>query len=168
MFRTYPPAVPEHPARRAALIRLDDVLHIESAPNKPIVQQFFHSQVTRGVEEMEKTKVAAGARIWKIYSHNWIVRTPSVTIAFDLVPGPPRNDGFALPAALLERIVRQADVLFISHLHADHANKGVARMFLQQWKRVVAPEGLWKGDAEFEGRLVYPLRSAETVHRLRC
>ena len=166
MFRTYPPAVPEHPARRAALVRLDDILHIQTAPDKPIVQRFFHAQVTRGVEEIEKTTLTRGARLWKIYSHSWIVRTPSVTVAFDLVPGPPRNEGFALPPAVLERLVRQSDVLFISHLHSDHANKAVARMFLQQGKKVVASEGLWKDDPEFAGRLIYPQRSADTVHHL--
>ena len=34
----YKPAVAEHPVRRAALIRLDDVLHIKSAPEKRLVQ----------------------------------------------------------------------------------------------------------------------------------
>jgi hypothetical protein len=166
MFKTYPPAVPEHPARRAALIRLDDVLHIPSAPQKPLVHKFFHEQVTRGVEDIEGTKLSTGARIWKIYSHSWIVRTPSATIAFDLVPGPPRNDAFALPTALLQRIVRQADVLFISHLHSDHANKSVAKMFLEQGKPVVAAEGLWKDDPYFATRLTYPERSADKVHTL--
>ena len=167
MFRTYPPAVPEHPARRSALIRLDDVLHIQSAPEKPIVQRFFRDQVTRGIEDIERTRLSAGARLWKIYSHSWIVRTPTVTIAFDLVPGPPRNAGFALPPALLERLVAQTDILFISHLHSDHANKDVARMFLEKGKKVVAAEGLWKDDAYFASRLTYPKRSAETVHSIQ-
>jgi hypothetical protein len=32
MLSGFAPGIPEHPARRAALGRLDDVLHIESAP----------------------------------------------------------------------------------------------------------------------------------------
>jgi L-ascorbate metabolism protein UlaG (beta-lactamase superfamily) len=166
MFRTYPPAVPEHPARRAALIRLDDILHIESAPKKPLVHRFYHDQVRQGVDDIEKTKLTSGARLWKIYSHSWIVRTPSVTVAFDLVPGPPGNVDFALPKGTMEKLARLSDVLFISHLHSDHANKEVAKLFLEQGKPVVAPEGLWKTDEYFATRLTYPQRSAEKVHEI--
>lgn len=166
MLAMYPPAIPEPPARRAALIRLDDILHIESAPQKLLVHRFYHEQVARGIADIEKTRLTSGARIWKIYSHSWIVRTPGVTIAYDLVPGPPRNAAFEMPAAMMERIVRQADVLFISHLHSDHANKDVVRLFLELGKKVVASEGLWKDDPYFASKLIYPERSATKVHEL--
>ncbi len=166
MLRTFPPSLPEPPERRAALIRLDDILHIESAPKKPLVHQFFHEQATRAIEEIEKTKLTSGARIWKIYSHSWVVRTASVTFAYDLVPGPPRNEAFALPMPVVERLVNQIDVLFISHLHTDHASQTVARMLLERGKQVVAPEGLWKNDPYFAARLTYPERSAEKVHEV--
>ena len=42
----------------------------------------------------------------------------------------------------------QSDATFISHLHGDHANADVARMFLAARKPVIAPEGLWANDAE--------------------
>jgi L-ascorbate metabolism protein UlaG (beta-lactamase superfamily) len=162
----YPPAVPEHPVRRAALIRLDDILHIEAAPSMPLVHGFFKKQVRRAAEEIAAARVDSGARLWKIYSHSWIVKTPSVTIAFDLVPGPIRNEGFAIEPDVLDQLVRQSDILFISHLHYDHANKDVAQKFLAAGKPVVAAEGLWANDPAFAGRLIYPKRSASDLHEV--
>ncbi|MCP5113721.1 MAG: hypothetical protein GY953_23040, partial [bacterium] len=69
MLGQFPPAVIEHPVRRAALIRLDDVLHIESAPRKPLVQEFYRARLEKAVTEIEGTRVREGMRIWKLYNH---------------------------------------------------------------------------------------------------
>lgn len=160
----YRPAVVEHPVRRAALIRLDDVLHIQSAPAKPLVQKFYRGRIEGAAAEIENTRVMDGARLWKLYNHGWLVRTASVSIAFDIVPGT-RTPGFAVDEAVLRRLAAQADVLFISHMHDDHANQAVARMFLELGKPVVAPEGLWQGQ-EIARRLTYPRRSTSEIHSL--
>lgn len=161
---SFRPALEEHPVRRAALIRLDDVLHIESAPSKPLVQKFYQARIGRAVAEIERTKVATGTRIWKLYNHGWVIRTASATIAFDIVPGA-EVAGFAVEDSVLRRLAAQADALFISHLHEDHADPKVAAMFLDLGKPVVAPEGLWQG-REIARRLTYPRRSASEVHTL--
>lgn len=164
ILNEYRPAVTEHPVRRAALIRLDDVLHIESAPAKPLVQRFYRERIGKAVAEIEGTRIAGGARIWKLYNHGWLIRTASVSIAFDIVPGT-RTPGFAVDAEVLQRLAAQADVLFISHMHNDHANQAVAKMFLDLGKPVVGPEGLWHGE-EIAHRLTYPRRSITEVHTL--
>jgi L-ascorbate metabolism protein UlaG (beta-lactamase superfamily) len=102
-------------------------------------------------------------RIWKLYNHGFFVRTPNVSFAFDVVPGPPGIQDFAVTAGLLERIAVQADALFLSHPHNDHVNRDVARMFLTRNKPVLAPEGLWAAEPEFAGKLTYPKRSASEV-----
>ncbi len=163
ILENYPPAMEEHPVRRAALIRMDDILHIRSAPRKPLVCSFYRERLERATGEIERTRVAAGMRIWKLYNHGFLVRTPSISFAFDIVPGAPGSD-LVIPAALLERLVAQSDALFISHLHADHANADVARMFLAQDKPVVVPEGLWTDRPDIASRLIYPKRSTELVH----
>lgn len=160
----YPPAVIENPVRRAALIRLDDILHIESAPAKPLVQEFYRARIEQAVREIEATPPAPGLRVWKLYNHGFFVRTASVSFAFDIVPGA-GTPGFSVPREVLARLADQADALFISHRHADHANAGTARLFLDRRKPVVAPEGLWKGQ-EIAAALVYPQRSATLVHTL--
>jgi L-ascorbate metabolism protein UlaG (beta-lactamase superfamily) len=168
ILENYPPALVEHPVRRAALIRLDDVLHIESAPLKEPVQMFYRERMERAVTDIEQTKVTEGMRVWKLYNHGFLIRTPLVSIAFDIVPGMPSKTvtGFSISPDVLKRLVAQADVMFISHMHYDHANQDVARIFLDSQKPVVAPEGLWANIPDLSTRLTYPKRSTEIVHSI--
>lgn len=162
----YQPSLVEHPLRRAALTRLDDVLHIPSAPEKPLVQRFYRARMTRVVEEIERTKVTSGLRVWKLYNHGFLVRTPTVSFTYDLVPGVARA-GLVIPPELMDRIVAQSDATFISHLHGDHASLDVARKFIAAGKPVVAPERLWKDQAAVAGALTVLERSTTRVHELR-
>jgi L-ascorbate metabolism protein UlaG (beta-lactamase superfamily) len=166
IFRNYRPGLVELPERRPALFRLDEILHIESAPKKPLVQQFYRMRLQNAIEEIEQTKVTEGMRIWRLYNHGALVRTPTVSFTFDIVPGT-RTPGFAVPSEWLERLAAQSDVTFISHRHGDHANKDVARMFLAQNKQVIAPEGLWQDDPEFATKLTYPKRSITDTYEIK-
>jgi L-ascorbate metabolism protein UlaG (beta-lactamase superfamily) len=166
ILQTYRPDPVEFPERRAALIRLDDVLHIESAPKKPLVQKFYKMRLEHAIEDIERTKVTEGMRIWKLYNHGFLVRTASVSFTFDIVPGT-RTPGFELPKEWLQRLVAQSDATFISHLHGDHANRDVAKLFLSQHKPVIAPEGLWADDPELSKQLTYPKRSTSEVHEIQ-
>lgn len=161
ILQNHLPALTEHPARRAALIRMDDVLHIESAPRTPLVQKFYRDRLEAAIRDIEQTKVAEGMRIWKLYNHGFLVRTPSVSFTFDIVPGT-RTPGFTISSDLLERLVAQSDATFISHLHSDHANQQVAGMFLAHNKPVIAPEGVWTDIADLSSRLTYPKRATDT------
>lgn len=162
---SYRPSLIEHPLRRAALTRLDDVLHITSAPEKPLVQTFYRARMERVVEDIERTKVTSGMRVWKLYNHGFLVRTPTVSFTFDLVPGATRS-GLLIPPALMDRIVAQSDATFISHLHGDHANIDVVKRFLAAKKPVVAPERLWKDQGEVSAALTVLERGATKVHEL--
>lgn len=166
IFGKYPPAIEETPVRRAALIRLDDILHIESAPRKTLVQEYYRARLEAAVREIEQTKVTGGMRIWKLYNHGFLIRTREASFTIDIVPGPPRNPAFAVSKALLERLAAQSDALFISHAHDDHANPEVARLFLDHGKPAVAPEGLWSGIPDLASRLTYPKRSTGVTHSI--
>jgi len=163
MFQRYPPAPAEHPARRAALIRLDDILHIEAAPRLPLVQRYYIERMERALVQIENTKVTSGLRIWKLYDHGFFIRTPRAAFAYDIVPGAPGIAGFRVSNEWIQRLAAQADVLFISHLHNDHANVEVAQAFLDKGKPVIAPTGLWSGQP-IAARLTYPERSVDRVH----
>lgn len=165
ILKTYPPAVHEHPVRRAALIRLDDILHIKSAPENALVQLFYRKRIERAVLEMEQTKAGEGVLVWKLYDHGFVVRTPAATFAFDIVPGAPRSQ-FVVPAELLKRLVARCDTLFISHRHEDHANKDVARLFLAQNKPVFAPPNLWSDTPDLASRVTYPERGITTIQKV--
>lgn len=162
----YPPSLPEHPLRRAALIRLDDVLHLESAPRKELVQRFYRARLESAIAGIETASVTSGMRVWKLYNHGFLVRTPTASFTFDVVPGA-SQPGFALSSEWLKRLVAQSDAHFISHWHGDHANREVAKMFLAAGKPVVAAEGLWQSESDLSGKLTYPKRSADGISEVR-
>lgn len=144
MLRQHPPSKAEHPVRRAALIRLDDILHIESAPNKPLIQSWFRQRMAATAKDIAATKPSSGARIWKLYNHTFFIRTASASFVYDLVPGPPRIEDFSMSNETLAQLADTADVLFISHWHNDHTNRAVAELFFSRQKPVIGPEDIWR------------------------
>lgn len=160
ILTAYPPKLPEPPERREALLRLDDILHIESAPKKEVVQKYYRQRLDEAITEIEHATVTQGAVVWKLYNHGFFIRTPSASFTFDIVAGT-EQPGFELTTDQLHRLTAQSDATFISHWHPDHADKRVARMFLDAGKPVFAPPGLWVDDTDFFSRLTYPDRVGE-------
>ncbi len=145
VFSDYPPNWPEPAARRSALLLLDGVFHDVYAPQRPPVQLFFKTRMSKAIEEIEQTEVTNGARIWKLYDHGFVIRTKTATIGFDLIRGKSaRAEGFPISEDIMDRLIKQCDVLFISHYHGDHAEEWVAQTFIDQGKPVVAPPGVWE------------------------
>jgi L-ascorbate metabolism protein UlaG (beta-lactamase superfamily) len=162
----HPPGTGDDPARRAALGIVDLVLHEEAGPSRPAVREFFHAQVRRALARMKTTRRASGATLWKLYNHAFVVRTASVTFAFDLTgAGTARVPDFALPPAVIAEIAAECDTLFVSHRHADHADAAVARMFIAQGKPVVAPVSAWAG-LDFHGAVTHLARDPALEHAL--
>jgi len=145
VFSDFPPAWPEPAARRSALMLLDGVLHDVYAPQRLPVQEFFKTQMRNAIEEIEQCEIGSGARIWKLYDHGFVVRTRTVTMGFDLIRGQSAGtEGFPIGKDDMDRLIKQCDVLFISHYHGDHAEEWVAQSFIDQGKPVVAPSQVWK------------------------
>jgi hypothetical protein len=137
----YPPQYPEPGERYLALFLLDAVLHDVYAAYRPPVQKFFHSRMESVIQQIENAQVDEGAMIWKLYNMGFIVRTKTVTFAFDLVRGSSsRVEGFGLPNNIMKRFVDQCDALFISHRHQDHLDKWVAQNFIDSGKPVISPK----------------------------
>ena len=171
-LRAHPPALPEPPARRLALQLLDHVLHEEPAPSKPALQDFHHRRTAAAAADIEATSVSSGATVWKFYDHGFVVRTPEVTLAFDMTRGHLVGDrrwayvpGFAVADDVLDRIVDACDVLFISHLHEDHADAYVSDRFLEQNKPVVAPPQVLTEES-FHQRITHLPRQPHLLHDL--
>ncbi|MFC2124081.1 MBL fold metallo-hydrolase [Bacteroidota bacterium] len=151
VFSDYPPALPEPEQRSGAFLLLDGVLHDVYAPQRPPVQSFFKSRMKNAINEIEKTTVTEGARIWKLYNHGFVVRTRTVTIGFDLVRGKSvRVKGFSIEDEDMKRLIQQCDVLFISHRHGDHTEEWVVQNFLDQGKPVVAPPEVWRDNLFYD------------------
>ncbi len=145
----WPPAWPEPRIRQTALYLFDAVMHDRVVACRPAVQRVFHERISKAVAEMERTEVEEGAVIWKLYNMGYVVRTPSVTVAFDVVRGTTAGAAFALSDTLIRRLARQCDVLFVSHKHRDHQDPVVARIFLKAGRPVVAPDQFWRDDPLF-------------------
>lgn len=165
-FKKIPPQYPEPRERYLGLLLLDAVLHDVYAAYREPVQNFYHSRIEAALREIEGAQVEEGAMIWKLYNMGFIVRTPTVTLAFDLVRGDSsRSEGFALSDEIMNRFVDQCDVLFISHRHRDHIEMPVALRFIAQGKPVVAPPQVWSGQ-EIHDSLTLLERKAHELQTL--
>ncbi len=163
----YPPQVDEPQERQMAMVILDAVFHDVGAPHRISVQKFHHKRIQSLVDEIEKTQVSSGVKIWKFYDMGIVMRTKSVTVAFDITRAySSGSEAFALPDELLDRLSNQCDVLFISHYHSDHADEVVAEMFLDKGKPVVTPPDIWSGK-EIYDRVTHLERKAHEIQKLR-
>lgn len=165
-INTESPQYPLSRERYLSLLLVDAVLHDVYAGKRPAVQQFFHSQISSALKEIENTEVKQGAKVWKLYNHGFIVRTKSVTIAFDLVSGESAEfEGFTLSEEIMKRFIKQCDALFISHRHRDHSNRWIAEQFIEMGKPVVAPPQVWKGEPIHE-KITHLKREAHKIQQL--
>lgn len=160
-----PPTIVEPEIRKMALLMIDNVLHEEKAPQRPAVQEFFLRQIENAVEEIKTVKVEKGAVIWKLYNHTFIVKTPSVTIGFDIQRGTVGVENFRLKQELIQRLVGAVDILFISHNHDDHTDIMVAEMFIAQNKPVVSPPDVFAGLPVYKN-IVHPERKANELQEV--
>ncbi len=161
-----PPALPEPAERRFALLLIDGVMHEEEAATRSAVQAFHRERIAAAAEDIAGTSVSDGARVWKLYDHGFVVKTASVTFAFDLVRGVHVAGGaFAVDDGVMEALADACDAMFISHRHDDHADPTVVEALLSRGKPVVAPPTLWQGDP-LHARMTHLPREAHTQHTL--
>lgn len=165
-LKEYPPVFPRQPERFQALLLLDAVLHDKYAAFRSPVQMFYQSRMKTALLEIENAKIVEGAKIWKLYNMGFIVKTRSVTLAFDLVRGESAgSEKFTLSHEIMGRLVDQCDILFISHRHRDHKDEWVAQRFIDQQKPVVAPPQVWK-DKPIHSSITHLKREANTKQSL--
>jgi len=141
-LRDHPPACPPPTARQEALMILDGPLHLEAAPRFRGVYEFFERRMRRAIKEIEESAVTSGTRIWRLYNHGFVVRTPSVTLGMDLVRGwlLPGSGGVRRGIAddLAARLADQIDVMTLSHNHADHVDPAMCELLFERGVPVVA------------------------------
>jgi hypothetical protein len=158
ILNTNPPALPESRERGFAKLLMDAVYHEHYAAFRTPPQQFYQSQMDKVIHELESTKVKSGAKIWKLYNMGFIVRTKTVTIAFDFASGiTSGSEDFALSIEKIKRIVDQCDALFVSHKHEDHGEKRIAQLFLDKGLPVFATTETWRNDPIKEN-VIHPER----------
>jgi L-ascorbate metabolism protein UlaG (beta-lactamase superfamily) len=157
---TNPAIIPESRERGFAKLLMDAVFHEHYAAFRKPSQEFFQARMDHVIAELENTKVESGARIWKLYNMGFVVRTNSVTLAFDLVSGiTSGSEDFALNEEKIKRIVKQCDALFITHRHEDHGEKRIAQQFVDLGLPVFATEETWRNDS-IQPNIIHPKRIA--------
>ena len=136
-LRQNPPAHPPTQERQAALMMLDGPLHLVDAGRFRSTRDFLVKRLVRAIESIEQTTVTHGARLWKLYNHGFVLRTPTVTVGMDLVRGwrftEAKDEYYGLAPEWAERLVNQVDLLTITHNHGDH------------WDTVVRDRALVRG-----------------------
>jgi hypothetical protein len=119
-----PPATGDPVLREQTILALDDILKNDSSRISPSVADFYASMVEKVKNEIDE-EVLEGVNIWMMYNHGFIVKTPEIVFAFDLIDGyrewKKNGRQYKLPTELIQKI----NVLFISHSHGDHEDGSV-------------------------------------------
>lgn len=146
-LKAHPPVWPPSEERQQALMTLDGALHTIDAPRYPSIHNFYVHRIEEAIREMETIHVTEGVRVWRFYNMGFVVRTPTVTMGFDLRLDWDHEDtgSFAdTRSNWSDRLARQLDVLFISHVHLDHMDSVMINRMLELQRPVVAHTGIFK------------------------
>lgn len=141
MLQAYPPVEEIDRHRWLTLVTLDQFLHDAEYYRRDAFYSFVSGRMARMLDGMDGT-VFSGVRVYKLYGSGFILRTRNTTVAIDLVPGGTTSKPFLTDSVIYE-IVSRCDALLITNSDGGHASRNVAKMFVDDGKTVVLPEGLW-------------------------
>jgi len=113
-----------------------ELLQVRDNPDLTI-ESLYAQRMAHMVTEFQQP-VTDGIRIWMMYNHGFVIKSPTGSFAFDLRDGAPfpLPWNYELPQSLLDQI----DILFISHEHDDHWQARVADAILAAGGNVVYPD----------------------------
>lgn len=138
--------------RRNALYLIDAITHYPP-PHDECLKQMFIDRYKKVIASVQETQVKSGVVIWNIYNMSYVIKTPEITIGIDLTRLPPslRVDGKEEAyKSLAQELVKSCDILFISHIHNDHADLFVAEEFISQNKPVISNLDIFKNEDIFD------------------
>lgn len=140
LLAQYPPAVTTpSPERKAALYLLDQLMHDTRVTDTHILSHFLNERMQAVVDSLRQP-AREGITAYKLYNDGWIIRTPSVTIGWDIYRGRLADGSGPLMAdSVAQRLVEACDIMFLTHNHGDHIDPVVVDMMLTAGRPVVAP-----------------------------
>ncbi len=144
-LRSNPPCTGNREMREDAILALDAYLKDDSSGWGSDMSALYGKMMSFLESEIVEP-VTSGARIWSMYNDGFIVKTPGTVIAFDLVHGYP-SWKYQIP----DTILKQIQVLFISHRHNDHLDSTIIRAITDFGGKVVLPVE----DQQLDQGLVY-------------
>lgn len=139
--RDRPSVEPPSAARKAALYLLDQVFHDTRLDDSPLVSDFLNTRMLAVLADL-KQPLKKGMKVYKLYNDGWIVRTPEVTIGWDVYRGRKIDEsGRRLMAdSIAEALADECHIMFLTHNHGDHVDPFVVERFTSKGKPVVAPD----------------------------
>ncbi len=128
-------------ARKAALYLMDQILHDTRLDGSPLVAAFLNERINTVANDL-KHPVDHGVKVYKLYNDGWILKTPSVTIGWDIYRGPMIKDSEShyISDSVAAKLVEECDIMFLTHNHLDHVDPFVVDLFTTAGKPVVAPD----------------------------
>lgn len=150
--------------RKNALYLIDAITHYPT-PHDEYIKQMFLDRYKKAIASIKETQVQSGIAIWNIYNMSYVVKSSEITIAFDLTRLPPslRTEGKEeLYKNMARELVNSCEMLFISHVHQDHADAFVAEEFISQNKPVISNPDIFKKEDFFE-KVIHLQANAEKV-----
>ncbi len=134
--------------RKSVLYLIDSMTHYPFPHSEPI-KNFFTERYLDGVEGFLNTDIREGVGLWNVYNMAFLVKTPEISVAFDLVRlGSRLDDGEnrEIINATVMKAIKECDILFVSHWHGDHAESFIAKAFIEQGKPVIANETVFENE----------------------
>ena len=141
MLEANPPMVEVNNERQMALVALDQFLHDADYSRRPAFYTFVNDRMARSTDKVD-ARMLSGIRVVKLYNNGFIIKTLRNTVAVDVVPGG-NNYKVLLSDSVIMEIVDRCDALLITNSDSRHANRDVAKAFVDAGKTVYAPAGLW-------------------------
>ena len=108
----------------------------------PFLAALFRIRMLEGLRRLSlDPPPATGVNVYKLYSSCFVVRDAQRTVGFDFAEGPFVLAGLnTIPLTFLSDLADQLDVLFVSHVHADHLSVFLMAEMVARGKPVLAPQ----------------------------
>ncbi len=127
--------------RENAILQLDEILKDDNSRNSTDLVNYYQSMLNQVESELNE-EVLSGIRIWALYNHGFIIKTPEIIFAIDLIKGFASHhhhntawSDLIFPKGIIDKI----DVLFITHNHFDHWDQEIKDSIMDNSGYVVVP-----------------------------
>lgn len=174
MLAKYPPKAELNSIERQAALQLfDQVVHDTRLDGSAIFGELAIDRIGKVMEDFNNPIPQDELRVYKLYNAGIIARTADVTVAFDMIRGSKvmATNQNIIPDSLMRLLVDRCEIMFLSHNHPDHIDRGVVDMFIAAGKPVIAPaealEGV-KGVTHIEaGKIIQDVFEASNGKKLK-
>jgi L-ascorbate metabolism protein UlaG (beta-lactamase superfamily) len=127
-----PPNTGNSIIRKESILALDQILLSDSGRRSKSISDLYTSMMQKVKNELQD-EVKSGASIWMMYNDGYLVKTPELVFAFDVITG-----HWGITALPLD-VIDQIKVLFVSHSHNDHADGVIIDRVMKNGGYVVYP-----------------------------